>query len=87
MLPPRLPERTRATDPLAEIVIKATTGVVLVIAPLIALALAGIQKPDTGFWLRVVSALVLAIAASVWMGSNTRKHAARLVPRRSSRSI
>jgi hypothetical protein len=52
----------------AEIAIKAATGVVLLLTPLIALALAGVQKPDTGFWPRLVGALVLAIAASVWIG-------------------
>jgi len=51
-----------------EIAIKAVIGSVLLLVPLIALRLSGIQKPDTGFWPRLTGALVLAIAASTWMG-------------------
>jgi hypothetical protein len=52
----------------AEIAIKAVMGVVLLLAPLIALKLVGIQKPETGLWPRLTGSLMLAIAASVWIG-------------------
>lgn len=52
----------------AEITIKAAIGIVLLLVPLSALALAGIQKPDTGLWPRLVGALTLAVAASIWIG-------------------
>lgn len=52
----------------AEIAIKAAIGLTLLIAPLIALSLAGIQKPDAGFWPRLTGALTLAIAVSIWIG-------------------
>ncbi len=52
----------------AEIAIKAAIGIVLLLAPLSALAVAGIQKPDAGLWPRLVGALTLAVAASIWIG-------------------
>lgn len=52
----------------AEIVIKAAIGTVLLLIPLIALRVAGLQKPDAGFWPRLAGALTLSIAASIWMG-------------------
>jgi hypothetical protein len=52
----------------AEIAIKASVGIVLLLIPLSALALAGIQKPDAGLWPRLVGALTLAVAASIWIG-------------------
>ena len=51
-----------------EIAIKAAIGLILLIAPLISLTLAGIQKPDAGFWPRLTGALTLAIALSIWIG-------------------
>ena len=52
----------------AEITTKAAIGIVLLLVPLSALALAGIQKPDAGLWPRLVGALTLAVAASIWIG-------------------
>jgi hypothetical protein len=52
----------------AEIAIKAALGAVFLLVPLLALKLAGIQKPDTGLWPRLTGSLLLAIAASVWIG-------------------
>ncbi|MBS0231987.1 MAG: ABC transporter permease [Proteobacteria bacterium] len=52
----------------AEIAIKAAAGAALLVAPLIFLTLMGIQKPASGFWPRLVGALTLAIAASIWIG-------------------
>jgi hypothetical protein len=52
----------------AEIVIKTTVGGVLLLVPLIALSVSGINKPDSGFWPRIAGGLSLAIAASIWIG-------------------
>ncbi|WP_423414708.1 ABC transporter permease [Hyphomicrobium sp. B1] len=52
----------------AEIAIKGTTGVVLIVVPLITLTLAGIEKPNSGLWPRLTGALILSIAVSVWIG-------------------
>lgn len=51
-----------------EVVVKGTLGLALLLTPLVLLTLAGIQKPDSGFWPRVAGAFMLAIAASVWIG-------------------
>lgn len=52
----------------AEITIKGAVGGILLLAPLIALSIAGLQKPDSGFWPRITGGLTLAIAASIWIG-------------------
>ena len=52
----------------AEITIKAITGGVLVFAPLTALALLGIERPEAGFWPRLLGAVTLGIAAGIWIG-------------------
>lgn len=52
----------------AEIVIKAIAGLVLLIVPLSAILIAGLTRPVTGLWPRLVGALSLAIAASILIG-------------------
>ncbi|WP_041320124.1 hypothetical protein [Hyphomicrobium denitrificans] len=52
----------------AEIVIKAITGGLLVFAPLTALAFLGLERPNTGFWPRLLGAVTLGIAAGIWIG-------------------
>ncbi len=52
----------------AEIAIKAALGGALLIAPLVLLTLTGIQKPSGGLWPRLVGAITLATAASIWIG-------------------
>ncbi|RUO97474.1 ABC transporter permease [Hyphomicrobium sp.] len=52
----------------AEIAIKAAIGGILLVAPLIALSILGIQRPDSGFWPRIVGGLSFSIAASIWIG-------------------
>ncbi|MFT3730728.1 MAG: ABC transporter permease [Hyphomicrobium sp.] len=52
----------------AEIAIKSTLGLILLLAPLLASSLAGIQRPNTGFWPRLTGALTLAVAVSIWIG-------------------
>ena len=52
----------------AEIAVKGAIGALLLIAPLSCLTIAGLQKPDTGFWPRLTGALAAAIALSIWIG-------------------
>ncbi len=52
----------------AEIAIKAVIGVILLLAPLSALALTGIERPATGLWPRLTGALTLSVAVSIWLG-------------------
>lgn len=52
----------------AEIVIKTVAGLVLLMVPLSALAIAGLERSIAGLWPRLVGALSLAIAASIWIG-------------------
>lgn len=52
----------------AEIIIKGIAGLGLLIVPLAALAIAGLARPPTGLWPRLVGALSLAVAVSIWIG-------------------
>ena len=51
-----------------EITLKAVAGLLLLIAPLPILAIVGLARPITGLWPRLVGALLLAIAGSIWIG-------------------
>ena len=50
-----------------EIVIKAAAGLTLILVPLTAIRLTGMQRPETGFWPRLLGALVLGIAVAVFI--------------------
>lgn len=52
----------------AEIIIKGILGAVLLAAPLAASTVFGMQRPETGFWPRLVGGITLGIAAGVWIG-------------------
>ena len=52
----------------AEIVLKAVAGAVLIIAPLSVISLLGLQRPETGFWPRLLGAVTLAVATGIWVG-------------------
>ena len=52
----------------AEIFLKTAAGALLVIAPLTAISLAGLQRPETGFWPRLLGAVTLAVATGIWVG-------------------
>lgn len=52
----------------AEIITKAVIGALLVIAPLTSASALGLQRPDRGFWPRLLGGLTLGIAAGVWIG-------------------
>jgi hypothetical protein len=51
-----------------EIITKALVGVTLVIAPLTVASILGLQRPETGFWPRLLDGLTLGVAAGVWVG-------------------
>lgn len=50
-----------------EIILKAAAGLTLVLVPLTAIRIVGMQRPETGFWPRLLGAVVLGIAAGVFM--------------------
>jgi hypothetical protein len=52
----------------AEIVVKAVVGVLLIVAPLASASILGLQRPDAGFWPRILGGLSAGIAAGVWIG-------------------
>ncbi len=52
----------------AEIFLKALAGAILVIAPLTAIRVAGLHKPNEGFWPRLLGALLLGVATGIWFG-------------------
>jgi hypothetical protein len=51
-----------------EIALKGIAGAVLVLTPSAVLALLGLERPETGFWPRLVGAIALAIAVGIWIG-------------------
>ncbi len=48
-----------------EIFLKAAAGVTLVLIPLSAIRITGLQRPETGFWPRLLGAVVLGVAAAI----------------------
>lgn len=50
-----------------EVVLKAAAGLTLFLIPLTAIRITGMQKPETGFWPRLLGAVVLGIAGAVFM--------------------
>lgn len=50
-----------------EVVLKAAAGLTLLLIPLTALRIAGLQRPDTGFWPRLVGGIILGIAIAVYI--------------------
>lgn len=52
----------------AEIFIKAIAGALLFLVPLTTVSLLGLERPNTGFWPRVLGAMTLGIAAGGWIG-------------------
>ena len=50
-----------------EVVLKAAAGLALIILPLTAIRVCGMQNPETGFWPRLLGAVVLGIAAAVFV--------------------
>jgi hypothetical protein len=50
-----------------EVFLKAAAGITLVLLPLTAIRIVGMQRPETGFWPRLLGAVVLGVAAAVFM--------------------
>ncbi len=50
-----------------EVIIKAAAGLTLILVPLSAIRLVGMQRPETGFWPRLLGAVVLGLAAAVFI--------------------
>ena len=50
-----------------EVLLKAAAGLALVLLPLTAIRTVGMQKPETGFWPRLLGAVVLGIAGGVFV--------------------
>ncbi len=48
-----------------EVIIKGAAGLTLVTMPLTAIRVVGMQRPETGFWPRLLGAVVLGIAVGV----------------------
>lgn len=51
-----------------EIALKVVAGLLLFVAPRQTLAIMGLARPLIGLWPRLTGALLLAIAASIWIG-------------------
>lgn len=51
-----------------EVVLKAAAGLTLLIVPLTAISITGLQRPDTGFWPRLLGGVLLGLAAAVYIG-------------------
>jgi len=52
----------------AEICLKAAVGLALVVAPSTLIRMAGISRPEGGFWPRLLGAVSLGITAGIWLG-------------------
>jgi hypothetical protein len=50
-----------------EVALKAAAGLTLIIMPLAAIRLVGMERPASGFWPRLLGAVVLGIAAGVFI--------------------
>ena len=50
-----------------EVALKAVAGLTLLLIPLTAIRIVGMQRPETGFWPRLTGAVVFGIAAAVFV--------------------
>lgn len=50
-----------------EVFLKGAAGLTLLLLPLTAIRIAGMHRPETGFWPRLVGGVVLGIAAAVYV--------------------
>jgi hypothetical protein len=53
-----------------EVFLKAAAGIALVLLPLTAISAVGMYRPENGFWPRLLGAVVLGIAAAVFVSLN-----------------
>lgn len=57
-----------------ETLLKFFPGLLLVIAPIASLRLLGLPRPETGFWPRVCGALLVGIAAALFLEGTSSGH-------------
>jgi hypothetical protein len=57
-----------------ETLLKLVPGVLLTLAPLTALRVLGLPRPDTGFWPRLCGALLLGISGALFLEGTSRGH-------------
>lgn len=57
-----------------ETLLKIVPGLLLALAPLTALRLLGLPRPDTGFWPRLCGALLLGMAGALFLEGTSRGH-------------
>lgn len=50
-----------------EVFLKAAAGLTLLIAPLTAISIAGVHRPESGFWPRLLGGVILGIAGAVYV--------------------
>ena len=50
-----------------ELVLKSAAGLTLIVLPLTAIRIVGMSRPESGFWPRLLGAVVLGIAAAVFI--------------------
>lgn len=50
-----------------EAIVKAAAGLVLVVLPLSALTLAGLERPSSGFWPRLAGGILIGLGAAVFI--------------------
>lgn len=57
-----------------ETLLKFIPGLLLVIAPLTTLRVLGLHRPDAGFWPRLCGALLLGMAAAIFIEGTAKGH-------------
>ncbi|HPG90024.1 MAG TPA: ABC transporter permease [Hyphomicrobium sp.] len=50
-----------------EVILKSAAGLALLLIPLTAIRLTGMQRPEQGFWPRLLGAVLLGIAAAIYI--------------------
>ncbi len=50
-----------------EVILKAAAGLALITLPLTVIRFLGLQRPETGFWPRLLGGVILGIAAGVFI--------------------
>lgn len=50
-----------------EVILKTAAGLTLILVPLTAVRMVGMERPQTGFWPRLLGAVVLGIAGAVFI--------------------
>ncbi len=57
-----------------ETLLKFSAGVLLAILPMMTVRLLGLPRPDSGFWPRVCGALLIGIAAALFLEGTSAGH-------------